>query len=208
MVLQSFTSQRKNTVGMWKLPPWLPPYSADHLLTRTRWTNMCVFNGRNFLKMNESHIIQICIWLFKKYLLCPHILLSFEYSGLLLSSERITWMYSSLSYCCHTRPALKESQRWCPPKANYCLGLVANYVLEIAENTGNLLEEKNPQFLFYNIYLSHFSLTHLFLKNEKTSFYFLLCTSIPSHSFPLAKCRNWGNREDKKRSSYQQGNFK
>lgn len=160
IVLQSFTTQHKNIVRMWKLPPWLPPYSTDHLLTLTWWNNMCVFNCRNFLKMNESHIIQICIWLFQKYLLCPHILLSFEYSGLLLSSKRITWMCSSLSCCCHIEPALKESQGWCPPKVNYCLGLAANYILEIAENTGKLIEEKKSFCFTISIYLSIYLIFH------------------------------------------------
>lgn len=116
--------------GSESYPPWFSPYLTDHplILTHTYWTNMCVFNSRN-----ESHIIQICIRLLKAYLLWLHILLSFEYSELLLRSERITWTCSSLFYCCHTQPALKEWQEWCSPKLNYLLGLGANYILEIAE---------------------------------------------------------------------------
>lgn len=175
---------------------------ADHLLTLTHtyWTNMYVFNSRNLLKMNESHIIQICTWLFQKYLLWLHILLSFEYSGFLLRSERITWTCSSLSYCCHIEPALKESQGRCPPKVNYLLHLGANYILEIAENTGNLSKEKKikGKFLVFKKFYknSHSSLTHSLLWKWKDSFFsFLPCLSLPLYSFPLAKCRNGENKE-------------
>lgn len=147
--------------------------------------------------MNESHIIQICTRLLQKYLLWPHILLSFEYSELLLRSERITWTCASLSYCCHVEPALKESQGRCLPKVNYLLGLGANYILEIAENTGNLSEEKlKRQFLVLkDVYKnSHSSLACSSFK-MKTPFYFLPCVSLPLDTFPLAKCRSRENGE-------------
>lgn len=197
IVLQSFTSQHKNIAWKWKLPPWFPPYSTDHLLTLTHtyWTNMCVFNSRNFLKMNESHIIQICTRLLQKYLLWPHILLSFEYSELLLRSERITWTCASLSYCCHVEPALKESQGWCLPKVNYLLGLGANYILEIAENTGNLSGEKlKRQFLVLkDVYKnSHSSLTRSSFKIKRLLFTF--SPVFPSLWTPF----HWQNAEAEK----------
>lgn len=154
--------------------------------------------------MNGSHIIQICTRLFQKYLLWPHILLSFEYSGLLLRSERITWTCSSLLYCCHVEPALKESQQWCPPKVNYLLGLGANYILEIEENTGSLSERKKKRKFLVSkkVYKnSDSSLTHSSFKMKRLLFTFSPVLPSPCTPFHCQNAETEKTEKDEKRSS-------